>query len=254
MKMKTERQIPYAIVAEAGCRERNWMLSGKVWVSQKKIDEVRFQTDHLDITCELTQSGKTTRQATVVRNKTDKPVTLEQVSAAYVAGIGQDGLRPWYDEERFRIHFCFACWHGEGQWRSETLSEFGLYRTTLHNPANAVKLSSIGNMSTSSYYPLLYLEDRELGKTWFFEILTSGNWYMELGANEEGGLYVEMNGAWNGHDGWRKVLQPGESYTAVPAIFGTVDGGVEDAIRERLRYHRSTSWTPDILPPASTII
>lgn len=72
---------------------------------------------------------------------------------------------------------------------------------------------------------------------------------MELGANEEGGLYVEMNGAWNGHDGWRKVLQPGESYTAVPAIFGTVDGGVEDAIRERLRYHRSTSWTPDILPP-----
>ena len=58
------------------------MLSGKVWVSQKKIDEVRFQTDHLDITCELTQSGKTTRQATVVRNKTDKPVTLEQVSAA----------------------------------------------------------------------------------------------------------------------------------------------------------------------------
>lgn len=112
--MKTERQIPYAIVAEAGCRERNWMLSGKVWVSQKKIDEVRFQTDHLDITCELTQSGKTTRQATVVRNKTDKPVTLEQVSAAYVAGIGQDGLRPWYDEERFRIHFALPVGMAKG--------------------------------------------------------------------------------------------------------------------------------------------
>ena len=247
--MKFERQTRYTIVAEAGCKDRNWMLSGKVWVSQKKIDESRFQTDHLDITCELTQSGKTTRQVTVARNRTDKPLTLEQVSTAYISGIGLDGLRPWYDEERFRIHFCFACWHGEGQWRSGTLSEFGLYRTTLHNPANAVKLSSIGNMSTSLHYPLLYLEDCELGKTWFFEILTSGNWYMELGANEDGGLYVEMNGAWNGHDGWRKILQPEESYTTVPAIFGTVDGGVEDAIRERLRYHRSTSRTPDILPP-----
>ena len=95
--MKIERQNPYTIVAEAGCKDRNWMLSGKVWVSQKKIDESRFQTDHLDITCELSQSGKTTRQATVIRNRTEKPVTLEQVSAAYISGIGLDGLRPWYD-------------------------------------------------------------------------------------------------------------------------------------------------------------
>lgn len=249
--MTNKRMTPYAIVAEAGCRERNWMLAGRVWVSQEELGEAHFRTEHLNIACDLTQLGKTTRQVTEVRNRTGKNVTLEQVSSAYVAGIGLDGLRPWYDKSRFRLHFCRNCWNGEGQWFSGSLMDFGLCNATLHDPSCAVSIASVGDMSTAKYYPLFYLEDLELGQTWFFELLTSANWYLELGAKEDGSLYVEMNAAWNGHDGWRKVLHPGESYTTVPAIFGKVDGDVEAAIRERLCYHRRTSKTPKIVPQVS---
>lgn len=246
---RTKRQLPYAIVAETGEYARNWVRSGKVWKQQTKLENGNFETDHITILCDLEENGQTVRQITTVKNHTEKPIALEQVSSAYIAGIGIDGIRPWYDEGRFRLHFCRMCWQGEGQWRSGTLPELGLYRASNHNPANAISISSTGNMSTSMFYPLLYLEDRENGKTWFFEILTSGNWHIELGANEDGGLYVEMNAAWSGHDGWHIALQPDACYTTVPAIYGVVDGGITEAIRERLRWHRQASSATLACPP-----
>lgn len=250
MVKKIERQIPYAIVAETEEYARNWTRSGKVWNLQIQKENGKFQTEHLTIMCALKQNGKTVQQITTVKNRVDKPVVLEQVSSAYIAGIGLGGIRPWYDEERFKLYFCRMCWQGEGQWSYGTLPELGLYRASNHNPANAIAISSVGNMSTSVFYPLLYLEDKECGQTWFFEILSSGNWHIELGANEDGGLYVEMNAAWCNHDGWHITLQPDAYYTAVPAIYGVVDGGIEAAIQERLRWHRQCSDVSILCPAA----
>lgn len=245
----SERQQPYAIVAETSEYNKNWVRAGKTWNHLEQTGDQQFQSNHLDISCNLEYDGCTIQQTTVVKNRTADPVVLEQVSSAYIAGIGLDGIRPWYDPSRFLLHFCRMCWQGEGQWSSGSLPELGLYRASNHNPANAISFSSTGNMSTSMYYPLLYLEDKEMGQTWFFEILTSGNWHMELGVNGDGGIYVEMNAAWCGHDAWRMTLQPNEYYNAVPAVYGVVNGGFEMAVKERLRWHRKADMAGVSLPP-----
>ena len=144
MVKKIERQIPYAIVAETEEYARNWTRSGKVWNLQIQKENGKFQTEHLTILCALKQNGKTVQQITTVKNRVDKPVVLEQVSSAYIAGIGLGGIRPWYDEERFKLYFCRMCWQGEGQWSYGTLPELGLYRASNHNPANAIAISSVG--------------------------------------------------------------------------------------------------------------
>lgn len=105
MVKKIERQIPYAIVAETEEYARNWTRSGKVWNLQIQKENGKFQTEHLTILCALKQNGKTVQQITTVKNRVDKPVVLEQVSSAYIAGIGLGGIRPWYDEERFKLYF-----------------------------------------------------------------------------------------------------------------------------------------------------
>lgn len=189
-------------------------------------------------------------QYITVFNTSDSILKLKQVSSAFVTGIGEGGIMQWNDEKRFKVYYCFNTWQGEGQWRCSSLSEMGLYKASNHNNANVISFRSVGNQSTSKYYPLIFIQDYELGKTWFFEIAASSNWYMEIGANiANNTLYVEMNSAYNNNDNWFVNLVPNDKYVSSPCSYGVVNGGAERAIKALTDYKRNTAMAElDTIP------
>ena len=177
--------------------------------------------------------GGATLQRTTLVNTGDTALLADTLSAAFLTGIGSDGERRW-DDDRFRVHFAYSSWQGEGQWRHMSPEDAGLYKTYNHHSQTSVRLRSVGTWSTAKYYPLLLLEDTELHRTHFFEVLVGGTgWQIELcarGHREDSTLCVFLGAACEGNDGWTLTLAPGERYTTCPALYGCVEGGFEEAV------------------------
>ena len=194
--------------------------------------------------------GSTARRQTVsVKNTSNKAVTLEQLSSGTVKLSG--GELPWHDPQKYRVYYCQSAWQGEGQWRSATLDELGIVNIYSLRTLRAVDFCSKGSWSTSVYFPLIYIEDLECSKTWFFEVESSAAWCIELGIySDDGqeGLYVSMDAANVLNDGWRIKLQPGESYETVPCVYGCADGDINDAVREATKQRRLSSVTAAARP------
>ncbi|MDI4647923.1 glycoside hydrolase family 36 protein [Cohnella hashimotonis] len=199
------------------------------------------------------------RQTTVVTNEGDSPVVVTHLSSMCVQGVATDGLLPWYDKRKIRVHYCRQTWNGEGQWRFGDLEELGLYPTSVHPSTSAVHFSSVGSWSTGKLLPLMVLEDLETGKTWYCQLETSANWHLEIGYrgswdDDSGGLFIHADGADERFGGWSKRLLPGESYEAVPAAFGCCEGDFTDAIRELTAYRRYlTKGLYEELRPAAVV-
>ena len=102
--------------------------------------------------------GGATLQRTRLVNTGDTALLADTLSAAFLTGIGSDGERRW-DDDRFRIHFAYSSWQGEGQWRHMSPEDAGLYKTYNHHSQTSVRLRRVGTWSTAKYYPLLLLED-----------------------------------------------------------------------------------------------
>lgn len=223
---------------------KGFIRSGSADFQYENIGEGKYRFE--DFTAEVIrkQYGEVVNQYVTVKNTSDKVIKLKQVSSGYIKDIGKGGIMPWYDERRFKIHYCFSAWQGECQWRSGSLSQLGLYRASNHSNENVISFRSVGNQTTSIYYPIVFIQDLELGKTWFFEIEAGGNWYMEIGADSlSNSLYVEMNSAFNNSDNWCVCLEANERYVSSPCICGVVDGETESAIKCMLDYKRKTSLT-----------
>ena len=184
------------------------------------------------------------RQTNTVKNISDRDVTLTHFSSGMICGIGMGGALDRWDEEKIRVHYCMNHWCGEAQWREASLEEVGIYRQSMHNwDMSSFRTSSVGTWSTSRYYPLMIIEDRECGKVWYMEHEGAANWTEELACLNncgEGFLMLEANSA-DEESGFVHTLAAGESYTATPCVYGTTDGGFEEAVRELIKYKRSTS-------------
>ncbi len=184
--------------------------------------------------------GCTYESLTTVRNTGSEPLMLDRFSSGYVSGIGKGG-KPWH-QKRFVLHVCDSSWQGEGQWRSGYVEEFGLYPTYNHGTQRAFRIGSVGSWTTCRHYPMIMLEDTELGETWYFEIATHASWYIEInvgGYRSDLWLNVLLSACHEGHDGWHYALQPGECYTAPLAFYGKVKGGFEQAVAALTAYKRA---------------
>lgn len=183
----------------------------------------------------------TFESVTSVHNTGKESLVLDRISSGYVTGIGKRAGKAWH-EKRFVLHICDSSWQGEGQWRSGYIEDFGVYPTYNHNTQRAYRIGSIGSWTTCRHYPMIMLEDTELGEIWYFEIATSASWYIEIsvgGYHEDTWLDVLLSGCHDRHDGWHYDLQPGESYTAPLAVYGKVKGGFEEAVAALTAYKRA---------------
>lgn len=182
---------------------------------------------------------------TSVKNVSDESIDINQLSSVFVE-IKNDGALKWYDEDKYKIHFCQSAWLGEGQWNSSTLDNLGMYQVyDDHQHRNYAAIFSKGSWSTSLYYPLVMVEDLELHKTHYFEIKSSSSWYIEFcieyNENNEETLYVFASDSCEKNDSWNKELLPGESYQTATTVYGTVDGGFEEAVKRLIDYKRADS-------------
>jgi alpha-galactosidase len=214
----------------------------------------------LDVTVEmqLAPGAAVIRQVTSVTNRGEQAVTLTHFSSACFEGLATDGLLPWHDSRKIRVHYCLQTWEGEGQWRTGTLEDLGLYPESVHPSATSVNFSSVGGYSTSRMMPMIVMEDLETGKVWYGQIETSTQWQIELGhhgswSDDSGSLYLQLDAASERVGGWRRILQPGETFTSVPAAVGCCLGGFTEAVRELTRYRRAVlkppaAWDGDACP------
>ena len=162
-----------------------------------------------------------------------------------MTGIACSGILNWDDKSKMKLHYCMQTWHGEGQWRTSSLEDAGLYRNSVHPNASAFHLSSTGSWSSGRFAPMLILEDKECNKVWYLQIETSANWHIELGFNglwnkEGGAIYLQADGADEKFGGFYKVLKPNEEFCSVPTAIGCTNGGFEQAIKQLTKYRRST--------------
>lgn len=192
---------------------------------------------------------------TTVKNISQMDINVNQVSAVFME-IENEGKLKWYDENKYKIHLCQSAWLGEGQWITTTLDSLGMYQVyDDHQHRNFASISSVGSWSTSRYYPLVMVEDVELKKIHYFEIKSPSSWYIEFcieyDENNEEALYVFVSDSCEKNDGWNINLAPDESYSTAPVIYGTVDGGFEEAVASLTKFKRADSKAnfKDDIPP-----
>lgn len=220
---------------------KKWTLSGRGGIELKTEDRKTFFADNgLSVLAKQNRYGDAYQVEYTIKNTSSDTIKIDHISSGCFDNIG-GGLLPWYDKRKFKLHICFFTWQGEAQWRETSLFDMGLYKASNHCDVNAIRLRSVGNQSTAVYYPQIFIEDKELNKTYFFEILSTSNWYIEISGNADGTLSVELNSAFANNDNWFLNLESGGEYTASPCIYGVTNGSFEEAVEVMTECRRSIS-------------
>lgn len=220
---------------------KKWTLSTGGGIELKTEDKKTFSADNgLSVLTKQSRYGDAYQVEYTVKNTSPDTIKIDHISSGCFDNIG-GGLLPWYDKRKFKLHICFFTWQGEAQWREFSLTEMGLYKASNHCDVNAIRLRSVGNQSTAVYYPQIFIEDKELNKIYFFEILTTSNWYIEISGNANGTLSVELNSAFANNDNWFLNLESGGEYVASPCVYGVTNGGFEEAVETMTDCRRAMS-------------
>ncbi len=240
-----------ALPAECVLERREPLPDGGVRLSYRHPDTGLA----IGILWERTPGTVVFRQSVQVRNDGSRDVTLTHVSSLFLPGIGTgdaagpasaESLRPWSHPGRFRLHYCLQCGQGENQWREAGLEDLGLMPTCVHGTPGAIQFVSVGSRSTGRHVPMLVLEDRDAGESWFLQFETSGSWFLEIGnlgpgLSDRGALFLHASAAAERQLGFCRTLAPGESFRTPPCAAGRCPGGFEEAVRELDRHRRRIS-------------
>ena len=192
--------------------------------------------------CLQTYKGLSVVRAwTTLTNAGTEDIGLEYASSFFYSGLGKNRTSTNYDKLEFYIPH--NGWSNEAQWQRCDAIDLGL----AHLPLEGYSLPDKGNSryhygscdswSTSQYLPMGIVRDPESGEVCFFQIEHSGAWTVEYGMGDGKNLYVCLLGP-SDESFWWKNLKPGQSFTTVPAAFGTDVGGIDEAIGQLTQYRR----------------
>lgn len=170
-----------------------------------------------------------------VVNRSQEPVTLAYDTSFAYYGLSDDLSGGW--ENGISFYIPHNTWHGELQWRKNTIWELGLSKL---NRSSVKRLSYLqaGSWSSSEYLPMGVVENGEDHGCLFWQIEHNGSWYWECSDVPDGGLYLQLSGPNNDQHQFRKVLCPGDSFESVPAAVGVSLDGFDGAIGALTRYRR----------------
>ena len=184
------------------------------------------------------------RQSTKVQAR--KPFTLTQAASASISGVcyDEEGISNRLCDGSIMIYYCVSRWQGEGQWRTATPEDLGLYTATSHAwEKSKCRIESVSSWSTATYYPLVIIEDRKRDESYFFEVECGHSWFIEIygiGGSSMQSLSVKTGGA-DERLGFIKKMKAGDEYETCTSVYGVVRGGFEEAVRELTKYKRKTS-------------
>ena len=180
-------------------------------------------------------------QHTVLENLGPNDLTVNNLSAVCLTGIGRGGNTPW-KKHRFMIHFAHSCWQGEAQWRHVFAEDAGLYRTYNHGTQSTFRLQSKSSWSTCQYEPVIMIEDKELNKTWYVQLRCGNGWAIEIGVRgyrNDIELEIVASDCFEWNNCWGKTLSPGDTLSTCDAVSGCVDGGFEETAADLTHANRA---------------
>ena len=177
-----------------------------------------------------------------ITNNSQSDLGLEYVSSFMYGGIGKNRIRSNYDHITFYLPH--NGWYHEAQWQKCTAVDVGLSHiaTEGHNVPDRgfsrFHYGSNDSWSTSEYLPIAIARDDDSGEVYYGQIDHSGAWEIEYGMGDGQNLYLCLLGP-NNDSAWWKNLQPGATFTTVPAAFGVCLGDVNEAVAALTRYRRA---------------
>lgn len=214
-----------------------WLGSAEVLSNDRNV----LKFNGFDVTTEISRldSSDVVKQINVVRNTSQKVITINRLSSVYAYNIVPD-----FFGKDVIIHLCRFTWQGEGQWISLTPRELGLYPVSAHETcSNVCSISSVGSWSTAHYYPIVLIENMTDGITYFFEHQGGTAWEIMLGtkgSRENISLIVDVNALNETQSGMFIRLNPNESFSSLPVLYGEINGTAGDAICRLIDYKRRT--------------
>jgi alpha-galactosidase len=178
------------------------------------------------------------RSWTEVRNDGAETQALEYVSSFAYAGLDKEGLKP--AEQKCRLSIPRNSWQREMQWQTFTLEQLGIVPSELTghpHSANTISATNTGNWSTKEYLPMAFFENTETGSNLFWQIEHNGSWHWEI-SDHKGTLCLALSGPAETESHWWKRLEPGDSFTTVPAAVGSTAEGFDSAMAALTQYRR----------------
>ncbi|BBH18865.1 hypothetical protein Back11_02100 [Paenibacillus baekrokdamisoli] len=175
------------------------------------------------------------RSWTEVVNRGKDSLPLEYVSSFALTGIAKEGAGTWEAKSRLRVPH--NTWHGELQWRTNTLPELGLTKANDFS-LKRLSYSKSGTWSSADLLPMGCYENTVSGTVLCWQIEHNGSWHWEISDAAQGQIYLQISGPTENENHWWKNVAPGETFVSVPAAIAIILGGFEQAIGELTRYRR----------------
>lgn len=162
-----------------------------------------------------------------------KPVTLEYVSSLQLPCIFRE--ENWECYEKIKVFTPYSAWHGEMQWRENSLADLGM--TACHGGGinvNRVARFNTGSWSAKESVPTGFITDGERVYNW--QIEANGSWYSEMG-NDSGRIYLGLSGPTFEESAWAVNLAAGDTFQTVAAAV-CLTRCMEDCVRDMTEYRR----------------
>ena len=180
-----------------------------------------------------------------VANEGSRRLVLEAVTSLVTAGFTSaltEAADPLADLDLF---WADNEWLAEGRWRRRPARELVVnLNHAIHNqdPRGCFFRASQGTWSTARYLPMGAVTARSTGRTLLWQVENPGSWRWEFGARAEA-AYLALLGPTDRDHQWRQVLEPGDTFTTVPAAVAlgvTADeDGFAEAFAAMTRYRRA---------------
>jgi len=132
-------------------------------------------------------------------------------------------------------------WLGEGRWSRRPLREHIPdldLRQHGQDGRGRYAVTSTGTWSTGTHLPTGGIVDRHSGHAWLWQIEHNGGWRWEVGERLDG-AYLALLGPTDIDHQWQRRLEPGESFSTVPASIAVSAGGLDGAIAELTAHRRA---------------
>ncbi|GAB3812409.1 hypothetical protein GCM10028820_05290 [Tessaracoccus terricola] len=187
---------------------------------------------------------------TTVTNTADEPVTLLAVTS-WSAPLGNRDDRPLGNTD-WHLHRARSDWLAENRWEQVPFSQLFpriSQHLTGHRPRGQEAMVSTGTWSSGQWTPVVAASSADQQVAWVWQVLHNGAWRVELG-EEYRDFEVAVSGPNHMDHGWSRTLQPGESFTTVPAAVavGCDTTQAVAAITELRRRTRRSHPDNDRLP------
>jgi len=233
-----------------GMRLRYKSHTEKIEGISKTISVVQLDKEAgVSITSQITiyDDFPAVRVTAVLKNDSKSDIVITQLSSFAIGGLTTSS-KTWNDD--YILSTATNTWFREAQWVDHSMSSIGLDSFGIYNTIDPHRVTSLaryaiqnqGTFSTEGHLPMGLLsrvDKSSVNDGWLWQIEHNGAWMWEVGDFKDA-VYVAVGGpvASGGHE-WRHCLEPGESFTSVPAaICRVLDGGVDALFAALTRYRR----------------